>query len=250
MRPRIVSKKGSEKRDESLGNPLIITCVVDSAPNEEAASDLRKMAFDFISSREYLKVNFYFDGQPTGSQVVASNFFEKMDGYPPNSWIMSVAIYDQTIKEMVLKGEIDHFSFDLEGADLTPFSRIEMLKGERIDSSKPIDTVKGDYPMTLRQEIATLRQKCEALMKRPIAKDAGIDAQLSELYRKIQALEGPESATSHAKEDADRTDVLKSFWHGAPIVRKDPATKGTVKSKGENRPQTKLKSCGLIPNWH
>jgi hypothetical protein len=248
MRPRIVNKKGFEKGDESLDNPLIITCVVDSAPNE-GASALKKRAFDFISSGEYLKVDLYSDGQPTGSRVVASWFQEKPDDYPANSWIISLAVTDPTIREQVLKGEIDYLSFDPTGANLTPFSRIEMLKSENNDSGTPIDTVKGDDPMTLQQEITDLKQKCEALMRKPIAKDATIEAHLAELHNKIQALAESESATSLEKDEGQK-DVVKSFWHDGILVRKVPATKGTVKSKGETHRQSKLKSCGLIANWH
>lgn len=224
MGPRISYVKAKDANGSISDSPLIVTGVVYSATDEVTASEIRKAAYDFISSKRYLETDLFNDGKTTGSRIVSSFFFEKGDDYPPNSWIMSIMIYDPELKEMILKGDIDHFSFT-EGIT---FSRIEVLKSEVIDTQKDGSSRGKDDKIMFSSSNLTI-----AKLKQDLAQLAArIDAEKA--AREAQAAQGGQETVSTEKADGQKI-IRKGFWHGKDLVVTVPTTKSVTKSEGCGR---------------
>jgi hypothetical protein len=241
MGPRITYVK-SAKSPRDNNDPLIVTSVVSSASDEITASDLKKAAYSFLASGEYLKMDIYYDGQPTGSKIVASHFLEKADGYPPDSWFVSIAIYDPTIRQMVLKGEINSFSFDPEGASWISISQIEVLKNDKDGS---ISRGKVEDKMTTEQSCAKIVADCARILETVKA----------EKQNQIDTQKGTQTMTTD-QQIAQLGEVVKALETLLNVVLDKlgelsvaTGAQSVVKSAGNAR-QDKLKSSGAIAAWH
>ena len=100
--------------------PLIVTGVnypadyVDTDGDAIEADEIRKMAHAFIGNGRTDQIDFEHDGQvnTSAARIVESWVVEvgADSQYPAGSWVIRMAIIDPTLKDLVLRGEINGFS--------------------------------------------------------------------------------------------------------------------------------------------
>lgn len=98
---------------------------IDTDGETMSADDVRKAAWDFITSGKQNKIDIQHDWKESGCHVVESYIAEEGDPlFPPNSWVVGVKCTDE-IFEKVLKGELNGFSF---GGSVKKFAQRVMLE--------------------------------------------------------------------------------------------------------------------------
>lgn len=102
---------------------------VDTDGETMTAEMVRKAAWDFLAERREKNIDISHNWQQSGCYVVESYYTGKEghDGFPPNSWVMSVKCSDE-IWEKVEKGELNGFSF---GGTSTKFAARVLLEVAR-----------------------------------------------------------------------------------------------------------------------
>lgn len=86
---------------------------VDSDWESMTASDIRKMAHDFIASGKAGQIDMYHETVPCGAEVVESFIARKDDpDFPEGAWVLGVRVEEGPVWDLIRKGELNGFSVD------------------------------------------------------------------------------------------------------------------------------------------
>ena len=114
---------------------------VDSQGDTMTAEAIREMAWNFLLNGRVDKIDVVHSMKESGCRVVESALVRgdnDPDGYVNGEWILTVKIYDDSLWDACLRGELNGFSFYGKGkeeAKIEPIVQAVALKGDTEDST-------------------------------------------------------------------------------------------------------------------
>jgi len=109
--PKIIRKDNAEYH--YVYGVVYAPLAIDTDWETMTASDIRKMAHDFVSSGKISQIDIGHDNKPSGARVVESFIARKGDpDYPEGAWVLGVRMEEGELWDAIRAGKLNGFSVE------------------------------------------------------------------------------------------------------------------------------------------